>query len=186
MKATGIVRRIDDLGRIVIPKEIRRTMRITEGTPLEIFTDIDNTITLKKYSPVLELQSIAQDYAESLSETLNCTVLICDNDTIVAVQHASKKEYLNAGITTDVAKIIWDKKVKTINRTSSPNLLVPIVEADNSADSYYSQCFAPILPNGDVIGCVIALMKSPGRDFDDVVTSAVKVTAALLAKQMSV
>lgn len=185
MKATGIVRRIDDLGRIVIPKEIRRTMKIAEGTPLEIFTDIDNTITLKKYSPVMELQSIAQDYAEALSETINCTVLICDNDTIVAVQHASKKEYLNISIAPDVTKIIWDKKPKTINRSSSPNSIVPIIETD-SPDAYYAQCFAPILPNGDAMGCVIAIIKTSGRDFDESTASAVRVTAALLAKQMSV
>lgn len=185
MKATGIVRRIDDLGRIVIPKEIRRTMKIAEGTPLEIFTDIDNTITLKKYSPVMELQSIAQDYAEALSETINCTVLICDNDTIVAVQHASKKEYLNTSIAPDVTKIIWDKKPKIINRSSSPNNIIPIIETD-SPDSYYAQCFSPILPNGDAMGCVIAVMKAGGRDFDESTASAVRVTAALLAKQMSV
>ncbi len=186
MKATGIVRRIDDLGRIVIPKEIRRTMRIAEGTPLEIFTDIDNTITLKKYSPVKELESIAQEYAEALSETLNCTVCICDNDTIVAVHHGSKKEYKDAGITQNVAKIIWDKKNKLINRSSSPNGIVVISEKESNPDEYCAQCFAPILPEGDAIGCVIAFTKTPGRDFDDTTLCAVRVTAALLARQMTV
>ena len=186
MKATGIVRRIDELGRIVIPKEIRRTMRIAEGTPLEIFTDIDNTITLKKYSPVKELENIAQEYADALAETLNCTVCICDNDTIVAVHHGSKKEYKDVGITSAIAKIIWDKKNKIINRSSDPGSMVTISEKEINADEYYSQCFAPILPDGDAIGCVIAFSKSPGRDFDDSVMCGVRVTAALLAKQMTV
>ena len=69
MKATGIVRRIDDLGRVVIPKEIRRTLRIKEGTPLEIFTDREGEIILKKYSPIGELSTFAREYAEALAQT---------------------------------------------------------------------------------------------------------------------
>lgn len=185
MKATGIVRRVDDLGRIVIPKEIRRTMRIAEGTPLEIFTDIDNTIALKKYSPVKELEGIAQDYADALAEALNCTVCICDNDTIIAIHHGSQKEYKDVGITSEVAKIIWNKKCKLINRSSAANAIITICEKEANADEYSAQCFAPILPNGDAIGCVIAFSKSAGRDFDELIMCGVKVTALLLAKQMT-
>ena len=85
MKATGIVRRIDDLGRVVIPKEIRRTLRIREGDPLEIFTDREGEIILKKYSPIGELGTLAKLYAESLAQTLSCTVCITDMDQVVAV-----------------------------------------------------------------------------------------------------
>ena len=91
MKATGIVRRIDDLGRVVIPKEIRRTLRIREGDPLEIFTDREGEIILKKYSPIGELGTLAKLYCESLSQTMGCTVCITDMDQIVAVSGA--KEY---------------------------------------------------------------------------------------------
>ena len=84
MKATGIVRRIDDLGRVVIPKEIRRTLRIREGDPLEIFTDREGEIILKKYSPIGELSAFARQYADSLAQTAGCLVCICDMDQIVA------------------------------------------------------------------------------------------------------
>ena len=84
MKATGIVRRIDDLGRVVVPKEIRRTPRIREGDPLEIFTDREGEIILKKYSPIGELGNLAKLYAESLSQTMGCTVCITDTDQVVA------------------------------------------------------------------------------------------------------
>ena len=84
MKATGIVRRIDDLGRVVIPKEIRRTLRIREGDPLEIFTNTDGGVIFRKYSPVGELSSFAEQYAEVLSKTANVPVLICDSDHVVA------------------------------------------------------------------------------------------------------
>ena len=91
MKATGIVRRIDDLGRVVIPKEIRRTLRIREGDPLEIFTDREGEIILKKYSPIGELGTLARLYAESLSQTLGCTVCITDMDQVVSASGAGKK-----------------------------------------------------------------------------------------------
>ncbi len=184
MKATGIVRRIDDLGRIVIPKEIRRTMKIKEGSPIEIFTDIDNTIALKKYSPVRELSDIADEYAEGLSDVLGCTVVICDNDTIISVQHASRKEYLEVGITTGVAKIIWDKKVKLMNKGSA-SLPIAITEKETNADEYRSQCIAPILPEGDAIGAVIAFIKGDGKEFSEATAAAVRTTAALLARQMT-
>lgn len=90
MKATGIVRRIDDLGRVVIPKEIRRTLRIREGDPLEIFTDREGEIILKKYSPIGELGTLAKLYAESLAQTLGCTVCITDTDQVVAASGVGK------------------------------------------------------------------------------------------------
>ena len=92
MRATGIVRRIDDLGRIVVPKEIRRTLRIREGDPLEIYTDHDGEVVLKKYSPIGEIAAIAKDYTDSLYRTLGHIVLISDRDAIVAVSGASKKD----------------------------------------------------------------------------------------------
>ena len=92
MKATGIVRRIDDLGRVVVPKEIRRILRIREGDPLEIFTDKDGEIILKKYSPIGELSSFAQQYVESTAQILGCPVCVSDRDQIIAVAGISKKE----------------------------------------------------------------------------------------------
>ena len=106
MKATGIVRRIDDLGRVVIPKEIRRTLRIREGDPLEIFTDRDGEVILKKYSPISELGQFAKEYAETLYETLGTPALISDRDEMIAVSGLSKKEYMNRQLSPDVEEII--------------------------------------------------------------------------------
>lgn len=91
MKATGIVRRIDDLGRVVIPKEIRRTMRIREGEPLEIYVDREGEVILKKYSPINELGEFAKEYADSLHEALGHVVCIADRDEIIAVSGGFKK-----------------------------------------------------------------------------------------------
>ena len=98
MKATGIVRRIDDLGRVVIPKEIRRTLRIREGDPLEIFVDREGEVILKKYSPIGELGDFAKEYADSLHEAIGHIALIADRDNIITVAGAPKKEFLNKAI----------------------------------------------------------------------------------------
>ena len=103
MKATGIVRRIDDLGRVVIPKEIRRTMRIREGDPLEIFTDRDGEVIFKKYSPIGELGEFAVQYAETLSKTSGHSVCITDKESVIAVSGASKKEILEKRISSSLA-----------------------------------------------------------------------------------
>ena len=110
MKATGIVRRIDDLGRVVIPKEIRRTLRIREGDPLEIFTDREGEVILKKYSPIGELTEFANEYCESLYEATNYTSIISDRDTIIAVAGGSKKEYLQKRISPELEKIMESRK----------------------------------------------------------------------------
>ena len=98
MKATGIVRRIDDLGRVVIPKEIRRTLRIREGDPLEIFTDREGEVILKKYSPIGELGLFAKQYAESLAQTTGLMVCVSDRDTVIAAAGGAKKDYLGKPI----------------------------------------------------------------------------------------
>ena len=102
MKATGVVRRIDDLGRVVIPKEIRKTLRIKEGEPLEIYTDKEGEVILKKYSPIGELTEFATEYAETLSKTTGHIAFITDKDTIIAVSGGSKKEYLEKNISNEL------------------------------------------------------------------------------------
>ena len=106
MKATGVVRRIDDLGRVVIPKEIRKTLRIKEGDPLEIFTDREGQIILKKYSPIGELSEFAAGYAETLAKTTGHIACITDKDTVIAVSGAPKKEFLEQSISRDLEKIL--------------------------------------------------------------------------------
>ena len=98
MKATGIVRRIDDLGRVVIPKEIRRTQRIREGDPLEIFISADGEVSFKKYSPIGGLSTMAAQCADVLSKNIGMTVLICDREQIIATAGSGKKDLLDKRI----------------------------------------------------------------------------------------
>ena len=109
MKATGVVRRIDDLGRIVIPKEIRKTLRIKEGDPLEIFTDKDGEIILKKYSPIGELSEFAINYAETLAKTTGHIACITDKDTVIAVSGAPKKEFLQQNLSQELEEVMDNK-----------------------------------------------------------------------------
>ena len=111
MKATGIVRRIDDLGRVVIPKEIRRTLRIREGDPLEIFTDREGEVILKKYSPIGELANFAGQYAESIAQALGCLVCICDTDQVIAASGNGKKELQDKYISSPLRQIMEERKV---------------------------------------------------------------------------
>ena len=106
MKATGIVRRIDDLGRVVIPKEIRRTMRIREGDPLEIYTDREGEVIFKKYSPMGELSSFAAQYADTLYRTCNLSVLICDRDAVIAAAGVSRKEYQEKTLSPELERVM--------------------------------------------------------------------------------
>mgnify|MGYP000838925121 FL=1 len=113
MKATGIVRRIDDLGRIVIPKEIRRTLRIRETDPLEIFTDREGEIILKKYSPIGELGAFAKEYAESLAQTTGHTVCVSDRDQIIAAAGPDKKDMIKKNITKKMEQLL--EKVRLLH-----------------------------------------------------------------------
>ena len=114
MKATGIVRRIDDLGRVVIPKEIRRTLRIREGDPLEIFTDREGEIILKKYSPIGELGAFAREYAESLAQTAGHITCIVDKDHIIAVSGGGKKEFFEKHISPISGKYVLYRDENTV------------------------------------------------------------------------
>ena len=109
MKATGIVRRIDDLGRVVVPKEIRRTLRIREGDPLEIFTDREGEIILKKYSPIGELSQFAGQYAESLAQSTGHLVCITDRDHVIAAAGNGKKEFEGKPISRQLEELIEDR-----------------------------------------------------------------------------
>ena len=120
MKATGIVRRIDDLGRVVIPKEIRRTMRIREGDPLEIFTDNDGEVVFKKYSPVGEMSPFAAQYADVMSRACGLTVLICDRDHVVAAAGGAKKDFLERRISGQLLHL-GQRGGRTRNPTCRPH-----------------------------------------------------------------
>jgi len=111
MKATGIVRRIDDLGRVVIPKEIRRTMRIREGDPLEIYTDREGEVIFKKYSPIGELAAFAAQYAETLHKICDISVIICDRDAIIATVGVAKWEYADRKMWEELEEIMGRRQL---------------------------------------------------------------------------
>ncbi len=179
MKATGIVRRIDDLGRVVIPKEIRRTLRIREGDPLEIFTDREGEVILKKYSPVGELGMLARHYSESLAQTMNCTVCITDNDQIVAASGGGKKELQEKYISKEMEKILQTRE--SVSAAMGNSEFVPVVDG---LDAYCEETICPIISEGDVIGSVVLLNKEEKRKFGDVEQKVAASAAGFLGKQM--
>jgi len=176
MKATGIVRRIDDLGRVVIPKEIRRTLRIREGDPLEIFTDRDGEVILKKYSPISELGQFSNEYAETLYETLGTPALISDRDEMIAVAGLSKKEYVNRQLSPDLEEVMAGRKIVTekIEKT--------VEWVPGQVEQVKSYCIAPIIAGGDVIGAVYLLSKV--HFIGETEQKAAETAAHFLAKQM--
>ena len=184
MKATGVVRRIDDLGRIVIPKEIRRTLRIKEGDPLEIFTDKDGEIILKKYSPIGELSEFASQYAETLAKTTGHIACITDKDTVIAVSGGAKKEFLEQNLSKDIEKIMENKEVYTSKEND--DLALPITGNDNKDKRYNSQIVYPILSDGDVVGSVILLSKDATTKMGDTELKVAQSTAGFLGSQMEI
>ena len=182
MKATGVVRRIDDLGRIVIPKEIRKTLRIREGDPLEIFTYKEGEIILKKYSPIGELSEFATQYAETLAKTTGHIACISDKDTIIAVSGAPKKEYLEKSISPEIEKLMEDKLVWTSMNKDEKH--VPILLTDTDDSKYTSQVIYPIIAEGDTIGTVMLLSVQPNIKMNEVEMKVVQSAAGFLGKQM--
>jgi len=184
MKATGVVRRIDDLGRVVIPKEIRRTLRIKEGDPLEIFTDKEGEVILKKYSPIGELSEFATEYAETLSKTTGHIACITDKDTVIAVSGGSKKEYLEQGISEELEKIMDEKE--NYNSKENNDTAIPITKNDNNERRNNAQVVYPIIADGDAIGTVILLSKDEKTKMSEVEDKVVQSAASFLGTQMEV
>ena len=182
MKATGIVRRIDDLGRVVIPKEIRKTLRIREGDPLEIFTDKEGEVILKKYSPICELSDFAQQYAESLNKSSGHITCISDRDMIIAVCGAPKKDYLEKGLSSELEKIIEEKNNVLI--ASPKEKIISIVEDEENSKKYYSQVISPIVSEGDPIGAVIFLTVEPNVKMGELEVKLASSAANFLGKQL--
>lgn len=149
-RATGVVRRMDELGRIVVPKEIRRTMRIREGDPLEIFTQREEII-FKKYSPIGELSVFAAEYAETLYKTCALSVLICDRDEVIATAGVPRKEYAEKALSEEMERIIEGRGLFVRREGDAP------VSAIAEGGSLTLRCAMPILAEGDVVGCVASL-----------------------------
>ncbi len=180
MKATGIVRRIDDLGRIVIPKEIRRTMRIREGDPMEIFTSREGEILLKKYSPVGELGEFAAAIAESMAQTLGDLVCVTDRDYVIAAAGSGKKEYDGKLLDTQMQAAIDNRCNQVISGNKTEFIKVTL----NDEKAYEGQAIATILAHGDSIGSVVILSKNKNSKQDEFLLQLAKTVAGFLGKHM--
>ena len=180
MKATGIVRRIDDLGRIVIPKEIRRTLHIRESDPLEIFTDREGQVILKKYSPIGEMSTFAKQYAESLSQTLNCLVCVCDMDQIIASAGNGKKELQDKYISRQLEKSLGGRA--QLAASAGDKAYIPIIDAQD--EDYEHEIISPIICEGDIIGGVILLSRDPKKKLGELEQKMAVCAAGFLGSQM--
>lgn len=180
MKATGIVRRIDDLGRVVVPKEIRRTLRIREGDPLEIFTDREGEIILKKYSPIGELGQFAGQYAESLATTSGCLACVTDRDHVIAAAGAGKREFEGKPISRQLDSLIENREHIVANKADRS--MIRITEDDS--EEYSSQAVSTIISEGDAIGAVILYNKDENEKMGETEEKLVKTASGFLGKQM--
>ena len=177
MKATGIVRRIDDLGRVVIPKEIRRTMRIREGDPLEIYTDKEGGIVFRKYSQVGELAEFADTYAETISKMSGLPTAIIDKETVIAVSGIGKKEVLEKTVSADVESFLEEKITYDASRVGAD-----MVSLLNSTDKYTVSYVCPVVCQGESIGAVILFSPDGMVNAGEVAGKVVQTSAAVLGK----
>ena len=177
MKATGIVRRIDDLGRVVIPKEIRRSFRIKEGDPLEIYTDADGEVIFKKYSPIGELSNFANQYAEVLHKDAGLPIAIMDNDHVVAASGISKREVLERRVTKGLEELMENRQI---------HIKTDKVPAINAIEGYdrRAQVVYPIIYGGDVSGAIALLDDGKNENPSESDIKLIQVAAAFLGKQM--
>ena len=168
MKATGIVRRIDDLGRVVIPKEIRRTMRIREGE-----------VIFKKYSPIGELAVFAVQYAETLHKTCQLAIVICDRDAVVASAGVPKKDYGDRKISAEFEDLI-EKRSFFASKDSSEKICIT-----EGADTFVS-CAMPIIAEGDIAGAVASVISDRDQRVcaEDIEEKLIQTAALFLGKQL--
>ena len=178
MKATGIVRRVDDLGRIVIPKEIRRTLKIREGDPLEIYTEKDGGVIFRKYSPMGDLQDFAAQICESIGTNTGLVAAVSDRDSIIALHGAPKRELMDKPNSQELDKLMESRK--SYRYTPGESLL----RATESSDKYHLGVAAPILSQGDLMGCVLLLMGENAEAPVEADQKLAQTIAGFLGKQM--
>ena len=180
--ATGVIRRLDSLGRVVLPVELRKSMRIKEGSPLEIYTSREGEIIFKKYSPLGEqLAAFAGEYAETLYKTCNLSVIICDRDAVVATAGVPRKEYADKPLSEDMERIIESRTLYIHREGDAP------LSAIAEGGSLSVRCAMPILSQGDIIGCVISLSGKEKTDtrlpITEVESKLIQTAAAFLGRQ---
>ena len=177
----GIVRRIDDLGRVVVPKEIRRTLKIREGDPIEIFTEKDGEIILRKYSQIGEMSEYAKQYADTLAHISGHIVIITDKNSIVAVSGAGKKDTIGKPITKELYGIIEKRNLYITGKGAKRP-----VKIWNEMDMFSGQVIAPIISEGDIMGAVVIIGKDENGIMGDAEHKLAASAATLLGKQMEI
>lgn len=178
MKATGIVRKIDDLGRIVIPKEIRRTLHIKNGGSLEIFTDREGSIIFKKYSPIIGFLPFAAQYAKVLSNAVEMPIIICDTDSVIAVSELPENEYVDRKITSKLGSIIFEREKFILSEDNLTPLRIIVEIESNSA------IVIPIVTSREAVGAVVAVAAVPNTFPTSAQILLVETVAKILSKQV--
>lgn len=180
MKATGIVRRIDDLGRIVIPKEIRRTQRIREGDPMEIFTNREGEIMLKKYSPIMELKEFAADYAESLAQVTGGLACITDRDHVIAAAGPKRKQYEGKALNQELENLMEQRGSHKALQEEDKKIKLTI----DDEHSYDTEVVSSIICNGDCIGAVALCGGEKGKAEVKSLSELVQAAVNFIGRQM--
>jgi len=168
------------LGRVVIPKEIRRTLRIREGDPLEIFTDREGEIILKKYSPIGEMGLFAKQYAESLAQTTGLMVCVADRDAVIAAAGGAKKDYMGKAISSQLEDVIQERE--NIQAAAGEKKYIKIIEEE--MEDCFAQTICPIICEGDAIGAVILFSKDSKAKMGEVEQKLALSAAGFLGRQM--
>lgn len=176
MKATGIVRRIDELGRVVVPKEIRRTLRIHEGDPLEIFTDKEGEIVLKKYSPMGEVRSLVKELCQSIWNVSKCSIGVCDRDKVLAITGKFSKELGESRVDSSI-KYLMEERVRYDGR----GMKSYYVGEEHIGKLLLAQ---PIIAEGDVTGCVFVMEDDNKKMVSELDRTLVEVVTTFLGSQM--
>lgn len=183
MKATGIVRRVDELGRVVVPREIRRSLRIREGDPLEIFTD-NGTIVFKKYSPIGELGEFAQSHTDALCQTLGHIALICDRDTVIAVSGGNKRDFTDRLIHEDVERVM-SNRTPVVRSTIKGEALLGIVNGEQE-NAYTAQTIVPLVVDGESLGAIMLLSNRYDTEMGSIELAVCATVATFIRKQMEI
>lgn len=178
MKATGIVRRVDSLGRVVIPKEIRHTLRIKEGSPLEIYTEKDGGVTFRKYSPLGDLQDFASQICDSIRKNTGCIAAVSDRDSIIALAGAPRREMLDKPNSTELDHLMEARKFYRYTPGDQK------LRVTDHSDKFHLGIAAPILSQGDLMGCVMMLLEENGEPLQESDQRLAQTVAEFLGKQM--
>jgi AbrB family transcriptional regulator (stage V sporulation protein T) len=178
MKATGIVRRIDDLGRVVIPKEIRRTMRIREGDPLEIYTSRDGEVIFKKYSLLEGMEDFAGQLCDTMSRSTGSICAVADRDTVIAVAGGGRRELMGKRITPELEQIMESRRIYQFSGEG------PLLPVSDSSDKLLTHVAAPVLAEGDLLGLVLFISPETTPVTGDAEYKLAQTIAAFLGRHM--